>query len=233
MLDDLKALSKEFILENRNNRGSNHKGEWAIDMTGSHDSDVPPEVRYEESQTRIRRDMPEFEYDSRDRGPYGSPSTSSAYTISGTYSSDQNMTGYPPMYPPTSYGQQHAYSMSSNAGPVPAYSDPRYPSEYSTYPQGSRELPPSNYYPAPAGYGEPSRSRPDMPPNFYQTTGPPPPRSLMDDPSRYSYDSMQGVQASNPPPFPPHRGQNPSPYDPVPRESFARPPPEQFTGRRR
>ena len=235
MLDDLKNLSKEFMQENRTLRTRNREGKSKTDETESRDSDAPLEVRYEESQTRIRRDLPEFDDYPRDNRSYGSGPSTSSYTMSSPGYSDQSMSGYnPSVYPSGQYSGGHPYTMASAAGGVSAYSDPRYPTDYS-YPPVSRDAPPAGYgYPSGAAYVDPSRTRPDVPPGYFPTAGgPPPPRSMMEDPSRYPYDSMTGIQPSGAAYGVPHRGQNPSPYEPVPRDAYARPPPESYGVSRR
>ncbi|KAI4152581.1 MAG: hypothetical protein LQ340_002832 [Diploschistes diacapsis] len=201
MLDDLKALSQAFIQENRNLRGHNRD-----------------EVRYEESQTRIRRDHPDYDTD-RDRAYNQS---TNPYPMPSQYSSEPPANGYPvSMYGSAPYPGGPSYTMAPPSS-MPASYDTRYAQEYN-YPPGSRDMPPPGYgYQTPNGYPDPGRAR-EMHAGFY--AGQPVPRVMEDprDPRFGGYDPMSGVQG--PAYGVPPRGSNPSPYEQMPREHYARAPP--------
>ena len=144
---------------------------------------------------------------------------------------------YATMYTTGPY-QNSMYTMAPPSS-MAAYSDPRYPQDYQ-YPPGARgDMPPGAYGYAPNGsYPDPGRSRPDMQAGYYAATGQNVPRMMEDprDPRFTGYDSMTGMQQTgNAYGGVPPRGQMPSPYDPVPREHYNRPPPaaDAYGSRRR
>ncbi|MCJ1330476.1 hypothetical protein MMC10_007160 [Thelotrema lepadinum] len=206
MLDDLRSLSQAFVQENRALRGHNRE-----------------EVRYEDSQTRIRRDLPEgYDPGYGDRGDrYAGAGANSYGAMPGPYSQEQPMAGYPSMYgnpggqkTSSSYQPASHYSMAPPAS-IPAY-DGRYPQDpYQGYASGPRDLPPNTYgnYSTSTGYAVGPDSRSQMPANYYQGGNQPVPR-MAEDP-RYGVPyGMPNPQAGGV--YPPARDQN-SPYDPVPR----------------
>ncbi|MCJ1446681.1 MAG: hypothetical protein MMC23_007187 [Stictis urceolatum] len=219
MLEDLKAASREYKMENRALQDRYREGSQGQTRSPK-GSNTKIEVSYEDSETRRRND-PSISHGSYSGSsssgypPVGSPYSESSgpyppipagYPAGSSYSSGPNYASGAGQYPPS------AYTMAPNMSGTPSYanpSDPRYQSHY-TYAQPSRGeyAQPERYYAPGPGYAEPPRSRGEPLPQGY-----PPFARAPTDPREYGYDTEMGGTHAPPSGYAPPRGNAPSPYD--------------------
>ena len=210
-MDDLRALSKEYIQENRQAKANYREGKVELLRARATSPDHEAEVSYEESATRLRREPDNY----GERYPSSGPSSSSYGPMSSPYSSEPPMASYQaamhssgPGYPPAS-----AYTMSPgmNITHGPPQGEPRYPSEY-TYAQPPRpEYPPGYGYSGGSGYV----TRGEAMSSYYPTSGVNP---RVEETPRHHPDYPMGGMGQPNYGVPPR--QNTSPYEPV-RDPYA------------
>ena len=227
MIVDLKALSKEYIQENRQAKANYREGKDTVIVNSNRGSDDEIEVSYADSETRLRREPDSFP----ERYSSG-PSNPSYGNMSSPYSQEPPMPSYQsPMYTTgPSYPAGTAYTMSPgmsmNATHGVPQGDPRYGSEY-TYQQPPRPEYQTGYgYPSNSGYV----SRGENMPQYYPASGANPPR-VEETPRQYADYAMGGM----PPNYGVPQRQNPSPYEPTRGDPYAarQQPPDPYTGSRR
>ena len=216
MLDDLKALSRDFTQENRVLRDRYREGNDGQTKTMAGYPDGRTEISYENSETHRSQNIPGYS----ERYP---PSGSASYGPS-PYFQEQSMAGYPPtMYSPgnTAYPPGTSYTMAPSMSSMSApQGEPRY--QHYTYEQSQRgDYGQQAYGFGQNSYGDMSRSsRPEGIPSYYPTAPANAPR--MGDPSRGGYyeDSPMGGMLPNVPGgYPSHRAQDQPQYDGLARDS--------------